>query len=405
MVLEIPQYAAEVILAIEGAGYEAYAVGGCVRDALLSRVPNDWDVTTSALPEEVSRLFSSLDGYSVIPTGMAHGTVTVLSRGKPVEVTTYRIDGKYTDFRRPDAVKFCRDLSSDLARRDFTVNAMAYSQKSGLVDLYGGADDLKCGVIRCVGDPVCRFTEDALRILRALRFAATLGFSVESATADAAVELSGLLAHVSRERIGSELGKLMCQKGAAAVVSRFGDVFREVLSGIVITDTAVSSVEKLYGAELPLMLAALLGDTEPARVRQMLRECRFDNKTLRRAETVSLNRGAVLDGKADVRRLCRDIGIWAAEDTVRLGIARGERSEDVLCLLREIKENGDCVSISQLAVGGEDLLTLGIAPKNIGGMLDMLLDGVIEGKITNGRDALMSAAKRQNISKLGENRK
>lgn len=400
MVLEIPKYAADVISALENEGYEAYAVGGCVRDALLGREPNDWDVTTSALPEAVNGLFSRLNGYTAIPTGVAHGTVTVLSGGMPVEVTTYRIDGEYTDFRRPDSVEFCRELPLDLARRDFTVNAMAYSDRSGLVDLYGGTDDLKNRVIRCVGDPERRFTEDALRILRALRFSATLGFAIEHETANAAVKLRGLLSHVSRERIGSELGKLICQSGAAAAVRDFEDIFREILPGLNITKKVVSSVERLHGEPLALMLAALFGDTEAGKIPDLLRFCRFDNKTVARIKAISNSRGAVLDGKADVKRLCRDIGMAASEDAVRLGVARDELEKTVLDLILEVKENGECVSVAGLAVRGEDLLALGVAPRDIGSLLYMLLDGVIEGNIKNERDALIAAAKRQTYNCL-----
>lgn len=400
MVLKIPKYAADVISALENEGYEAYAVGGCVRDALLGREPNDWDVTTSALPETVYGLFSKLNGYTAIPTGMVHGTVTVLSGGMPVEVTAYRIDGEYTDFRRPDSVEFCRELPLDLARRDFTVNAMAYSDRSGLVDLYGGIDDLEKGVIRCVGDPERRFAEDALRILRALRFSATLGFTIEPETAKAAVKFRGLLSHVSRERIGSELGKLICQGGAAAAVRDFVEIFREILPGLNITNKVVSSVEKLHGEPLALMLAALFGDTEAEKIPDLLRSCRFDNKTVARTKAISHSRGTVLDSKADVKRLCRDIGISASEDAVRLGIARGELENAVLDLLLEIKENGECVSVAELAVGGEELLALGVTPRNIGSLLGMLLDGVIEEKIKNERDALIAAAKRQIYNSL-----
>ena len=202
MELALPCGAAYVLRALRAAGHEAYVVGGCVRDSLLGRVPVDWDVTTSALPEETKAVFS---GAPVIETGIRHGTVTVLVDGEPVEITTYRVDGPYSDGRRPDSVAFTRSLREDLARRDFTVNAMAWSPETGLADPFGGADDLRGGVIRSVGDPARRFQEDALRILRALRFSAALGFSVEVKTAGALRAGRALLGKVSAERITAEL--------------------------------------------------------------------------------------------------------------------------------------------------------------------------------------------------------
>ena len=211
MKIHVPPFAAAVIGKLGAGGYEAYAVGGCVRDTMLGRAPNDWDVTTSALPETTLSLFSCADGFKAVPTGIAHGTVTVISGGEPVEVTTFRVDGKYSDHRRPDSVGFTGRLEEDLARRDFTINAMAYSPERGLIDPYGGLRDLGDRIIRCVGEPERRFDEDALRILRALRFASTLGFEIDDQTAEAAVRLRALILDISRERVSAELEKLVPQ--------------------------------------------------------------------------------------------------------------------------------------------------------------------------------------------------
>ena len=204
MTINIPQKAAQILRTLNAAGYEAYVVGGCVRDSILNRVPGDWDITTSALPEQVYELF-----HRTVDTGIQHGTVTVMMDKEGFEVTTYRVDGEYHDGRHPDAVTFTRSLEEDLKRRDFTINAMAYHPEHGLVDLFGGMEDIDQKIIRCVGNPVERFTEDALRMLRAVRFSAQLGFTVEENTKAALARMAGNLEHVSAERIQTELVKLL----------------------------------------------------------------------------------------------------------------------------------------------------------------------------------------------------
>ena len=205
MKIEIPSHVAVIIDTLEKAGFEAYAVGGCVRDTILNRIPGDWDITTSARPEQVKSLFRR-----TIDTGIRHGTVTVMMGKTGYEVTTYRVDGEYEDGRHPKDVTFTASLTEDLARRDFTINAMAYSPKTGIIDVFHGIDDLKAGIIRSVGEARERFTEDALRILRAVRFSAQLGFAIEEKTAAAIHEMAGRLELISRERIQAELDKLLC---------------------------------------------------------------------------------------------------------------------------------------------------------------------------------------------------
>lgn len=232
MTIVLPKEVQEVLAALSQSGYKAYVVGGCVRDSLLGLVPKDWDVTTSALPEETRRVFAD---RPVIGTGIQHGTVTVLMDGMPVEVTTYRTDGAYSDHRRPDEVHFTPELREDLARRDFTINAMAYHPNEGIVDYYGGQMDCERGIIRCVGDPAERFEEDALRILRALRFASVLGFSMDSRTREQLIVKRGLLSHMAMERITSEFSRLLCGEKASEVLRGFptvvGVFLPEILPG------------------------------------------------------------------------------------------------------------------------------------------------------------------------------
>ena len=227
--MQLPDYVNTALNRLERAGFEAYAVGGCVRDRLMGRVPTDYDVATAALPEETAAVFA---GERVIETGLRHGTVTVLLDGCPLEITTFRVDGAYSDARHPDAVTFTRSLRADLARRDFTVNAMAYSTRTGLVDPFGGEADLRAKRICCVGDPAARFREDALRILRCIRFSSVLGFAIDPATAAAARENRALLRTISAERVAEELKKLVCGADVRRVVLEETDILGAVLPEI-----------------------------------------------------------------------------------------------------------------------------------------------------------------------------
>ena len=218
--------AAKLLSELESCGFEAYMVGGCVRDSIMGREYHDIDITTNALPEDILKVFSS---YKVIPTGIKHGTVTVLCGGTPYEITTYRIDGEYTDHRRPDSVEFTSDITADLARRDFTINAVAMDKSGCIVDPFGGISDMKEGIIRCVGKPEKRFSEDALRIMRAVRFASQLGFRIDGATSEAIHRMKDLLQEISRERIRDELDKLVCGKSCTAVLLEYSDVITAVI--------------------------------------------------------------------------------------------------------------------------------------------------------------------------------
>ena len=282
MVISIPDFIREIMIRIESAGYEAFVVGGSLRDILLGKEPHDWDVTTSALPETVASLFPD---KHVIPTGLKHGTVTVVSEGEPVEITTYRVDGEYTDHRHPDEVIFVADVRDDLSRRDFTVNAMAWSAETGVVDAFGGQEDLAAGVIRCVGEPEKRFGEDALRIMRALRFASVYGFAIDPATDAAIHELKHTLVDVAAERIRVELMKLLCGDGAGEILRAYPDVLQVIMpplskvdwpSTVAAVETTDAASEKLrltmeqyYNSQMkPYALNALTGGWDEIRLNE-----------------------------------------------------------------------------------------------------------------------------------------
>lgn len=227
--IELPVGARRILEALHTAGYQAYVVGGCVRDSLLGKAPKDWDLCTSATPRQMQQVFA---GWHVVETGLQHGTLTVVVDHVPYEVTTFRVDGAYTDHRHPDEVTFVTDVREDLARRDFTVNAMAYHPVTGVVDAFGGQEDLKRGIIRCVGDAPTRFEEDALRILRALRFSSVYGFAIDGTTAQAAHTLKHTLQGVAAERIQVELTKMLCGQGAGMILRRYADVIAQVVPAV-----------------------------------------------------------------------------------------------------------------------------------------------------------------------------
>ncbi len=392
--ITVPKSAAAVIDALLKNGCEAYAVGGCVRDALLGRCPNDWDVTTSAKPEVVLQIFSEREGFHAIPTGIAHGTVTVVCGGEPVEVTTYRIDGEYSDSRHPDSVEFTDSLAADLARRDFTVNAMAYSPARGLVDVYGGVRDLDARVIRCVGDARERFSEDALRIMRALRFSAQLGFAIDKDTAKAARELAYTLDNIARERITAELSKLLLGRDAARALQGHADIMLHILP--MLDEDAILSaserISRILDASLPLYLAAFLADTSDDGVCEFFARLRFDNKTARATKSILAHENSPICDKIAVKRLCRDVGADIARDVIALKCAMGEDTEAARGYLRQITELGECYSIAQLHIDGRELLSLGYEPIMLGKTLDALLEDVILGRLNNDKNALKNAA-------------
>lgn len=396
--VDIPRYAEAVMSCLCKNGYEAFAVGGCVRDTLLRKTPNDWDVTTNALPDEMISCFREA-GFTAVPTGIAHGTITVVSDGKPVEVTTYRVDGEYTDHRRPDSVRFTRNLREDLARRDFTINAMAYSPADGFVDLFGGVVDLEKKVIRAVGDPSVRFDEDALRILRAIRFSSVLCFNVDEKTAEEALAMRGLLESVSRERISSELLKLLSGKNAGHVIRDFAPVIESVipeLSGK--TYAASGTVRRLFSRDVPLILAGLLAELGDDELRRALTGLRLPKKVGSRVFTAVVGSrgdafpfGKPSDVRVGIKRLMSEVGAESASDIVALRDALGKPS-GYDAVLADIIEKDECFSQRQLKINGNRLLELGALPEDIGNILRELLNKVISGKIKNSDAALEAAA-------------
>ena len=425
-----------------GAGYKAYAVGGCVRDSMLNRPVSDIDICTSAKPNEVESVLEE-NGIRFIETGLKHGTVNAVVEHTPYEITTFRTDGEYLDNRRPERVTFVSDVKDDLARRDFTINAMAYNPYDGLIDLYGGAQDLSFGVIRCVGEPRLRFEEDALRILRALRFAAVLGFTIEPETSDAILDQRKLLSGIAYERIREELLKLLCGENAGFILRRYRKVIAVFIPELKGTFDFEQHSEH-HNRDLYRHTIAAVNNVEPEpllRVTMLFHDIGKPLAQTTDKRGVCHYRGHQQIGAAMtreiLRRLCMpsvfidevcDLIRWHDErfkpETVmikgylkRLGadamqklmlIQRADilaqspfKREEKLSNLSAVSEelnriitSGECYSLRQLAVNGSDLLHIGIGSGvQIGQTLDTLLDKVIGGELPNEKEALLSYAK------------
>ena len=436
MKLTLDPGAAALLDALHAAGYAAYAVGGCVRDSLLGRTAHDWDLCTSALPQQVMELFGT---ERCIPTGLQHGTVTIKYGGQLYETTTFRTEGSYTDGRHPDEVQFVPDVREDLARRDFTINAMAYNAAEGLVDPFGGQADLQNGLLRAVGEPQQRFTEDALRILRLYRFAARFGFALDAATARAARQLAPHLDCISAERIQEELAKLLVapQPGAYLEPAVLAVVLPEL------TPAALEAAKPVVDAcpageeNLPVRWAALLGALGEADTRRVLKRLRCSNACIE--ETAVLVRETAGEGVCGSFLLGHESGHSIARPTAcgsrvppqrtvlgetlthagevairqllgRYGLCTVER----LCALcaalhpqnapdcalaaqraRQLEADGVCCRVSQLAVNGRDLMAAGIpAGPALRRVLEALLDGVIRAEYPNEKPVLLAAAQK-----------
>lgn len=439
--IEIPGGAAALLDALEGAGFEACAVGGCVRDSLLGIAPHDWDLCTAARPEQVKAALAGLD-CTCLDTGLKHGTVTVLFQGESFEVTTYRVDGPYSDGRHPDSVALSTHLEDDLARRDFTVNAMAYSPHRGLVDPFGGEADLRRRVLSCVGEAEKRFSEDALRILRALRFSSTYGFSIDPATASAIHEKRGLLERVSGERVREELCRLLCGRAVLDVLLAYPDVLCvpiPELSPCVgfdqrsryhcwdIYEHMARSVAACRTVDPVTRFALLLHDVgKPscftldergghfkghaeagcALAEPVLDRLRFDGRS--RREILELIRFHDTPPEPTPRSVRRWLARLGPEQTARLleaaradALAHAawtvERRLEALDGAQELLEQAlaeqACFSLKDLAVKGDDLLALGVPEgKQVGAVLNALLGEVLDGETPNRREALLERA-------------
>ena len=437
MLIHLPEDVKAILHTLQEAGYEAYAVGGCIRDSLLGRRPDDWDITTSAKPQETKALFGK-----TIDTGIQHGTVTVMRHGRGYEVTTYRVDGEYEDGRHPKEVTFTASLKEDLRRRDFTVNAMAYNEEDGLVDLFGGRQDLEQKIIRCVGEANERFEEDALRIMRAVRFSAQLGFSIEERTKEAIRGHAGRLRQVSAERIQVELTKLVISPNpdflriawetgiTAVVLPEFDRLMEQPQNNphhcfsvgehtlhamqAVRPDKCLRLAMLLHDVAKPLCLTtdaegidhfhghAQKGERMAA---QILKRLRYDNHTTELvSRLVKWHDVAIAPEKKAVRRAASRMGkelfplileVKAADLAAQSDYQRAEKQEwleQLRSLYEEIEREGDCLTIKDLAVNGRDLIQAGITPgPQLGLALQQLLEIVLEDPEKNTREYLLSS--------------
>ncbi len=449
MVINIPLQVNSVIEILHSHGYEAYVVGGACRDMLMGKSANDWDVATSALPEETKAVFAS---YRVIETGIAHGTVTVIKDGMTVEITTYRIESEYSDNRHPDKVDFTSRIEDDLSRRDFTVNAIAYSPLSGFVDPYGGKEDIEKKTIRCVGNPDKRFGEDALRILRALRFSSVLGFEIEKETADSIHRNKHLLANISAERIFVEVSKMLCGKDIKRILTDFSDVIffifpelepmnfcnqnheRHIYNVWGHTVAAVDAVRN----EPHLRFAMLLHDSGKPHVKttdengtdhfysHAKKSREIADKILLRLKTSNSFRKKVCDltefhdflpdkiSTKTYKRYIAKLGFETIRELFEIReadiraqnpifIDEGLAANKIgLKILEEIEAENACFRISDLAISGKDLASAGIPPSPLmGRILEALLDEVMGDKLENRKDTLLNRANEINKTMHG----
>lgn len=395
--IQVPEAAKGIIEQLNANGFEAYVVGGCVRDSLLGRLPKDWDITTSAKPEEVKEIFKR-----TVDTGIQHGTVTVLIDHEGYEVTTYRIDGDYEDGRHPKSVTFTGSLLEDLKRRDFTINAMAYSDREGLVDAFDGEKDLENRIIRCVGNALDRFNEDALRILRAIRFSAQLGFDMEEETRCAISRIAPNMEKVSKERIQVELTKLLLsdyperlakvyENGIGPYISRhFEEAGRRLFE-----------IEKI--GELPLKKhmrwSGFLRMEKPQDAVQILKELKLDNETIYQTKTlVSLWKTEIPLNKPAIRQMMSSLSSELYEDLLCFQkVFFQEPFKTRLAVVEQYSEEiiaaGDCIRLKDMAVTGRELIDAGMKPgPEIGAVLNRLFEDVLKDPERNNRESLMKSA-------------
>lgn len=398
---KLPAGAEFVIRRLHDAGFQGYVVGGCVRDTLLGREPKDWDVCTNALPRELQRVFADCH---VVETGLQHGTLTVMYHHEPYEVTTFRVDGEYTDHRHPDEVIFVTDVKDDLSRRDFTVNAMAWSPETGLVDAFDGQGDLARKLIRCVGDPKKRFQEDALRIMRALRFASVYGFDIDPATDAAIHALKHTLKDVAAERIRVELLKLLCGQGAGEILRAYPDVMQVIMPPLAKVDWAatVAAVENVDAVSETLRLTMLLHQLSAADAKSVLMSLKPDNFT--RDWVLALVTNQNFAFQPTRHSLLTALSLFGKAQTYDLLAVRRAKSmtdcEALEDVLGDVLLDGVCYSVKDMAVNGRDLMALGAQGKTVGECLNHLLGLLLKEEISNDRDVLLQAA-RAHLSDLG----
>lgn len=409
MNIELPEDVRSILSKLEREGYEAYVVGGCVRDTLLGKEPEDWDITTSAKPEEIKKAF-----VKTVDTGIKHGTVTVIINGNGYEVTTYRIDGEYKDGRHPEEVRFTRSLRDDLKRRDFTINAIAYNDSNGLKDLFYGRSDLHNRIIRAVGNPDYRFKEDALRMMRAIRFSAQLGFNIDIETYHAIIRCSHLIKQVSVERIQTELTKTLMSVNPEAVkeyqlTGLFIEILPEINKILASRESQkVCALLKKVPNTIAMKYAALLGPLEADAARSVLKGLRLDNNTVNTVTQIiyhSKNNGQIDENDIAVReaiyklgpRLMENLFVFEAaqiqmKENVTGLTMRGARNhlKTIMRIYEEVLSRGDCVTIRDLDVTGSDLLKLGLSGKQVGETLEWLIHIVLENPKLNDKSTLLA---------------
>lgn len=443
MKIKMPVDVRMIIDRIEKNGFSAYAVGGCVRDSLLQKEPNDWDICTNALPTDILRIFQ---GFHTFDAGIKHGTVSVVVNSVVYEITTFRIDGEYFDNRHPENVEFTDDLITDLSRRDFTVNAMAYSERTGLVDPFDGAYDLELMAVRCVGNPVLRFNEDALRIMRALRFASCYNMAIEKHTAQATFECKNLLKNIAAERIVSEFNKLVCGESCEYILRRFKTVFAEFLPEITImfgyeqhtphhnktlwrhTTCAMTNIDPEPLLRITMLLhdlgkpmackkdpdgtAHFKGHPKFSAVmaRQILERLKYSREFIDDCVTLIAYHDVRLTGsKPQIRRVMNKIGETNMRRLLKVQYAdlmaqsmykRDEKLEkfNLACKsFDEIVKEKDCFTLKQLDINGHDLIKMGITDgKQIGETLNKLLGMVMDETLENKNSILIQKAKEIN---------
>ena len=405
--IEIPEKVNRIISTLAAAGYEAYAVGGCVRDALLGREPADWDITTSASPYQVKALFAR-----TIDTGIQHGTVTVMLGKEGFEVTTYRLDGEYEDCRHPKEVVFTKSLLEDLKRRDFTINAMAYNESNGFVDEFNGIEDLNNHVIRCVGNPIERFSEDALRMMRAIRFSAQLGFDIDSKTYAAIVELAPAIRQVSMERVQVELAKTIMsdnpfyvkQYEQTGLLRENLSYMDEILSGKLVKNAM--AMLKYAPKSTVLRYAAIFNMGEPDRVKAELKALKLDNYTVDTVtKLVAYSKDTIEENEPAVREAVHKYGkellalmfeneearINTKEEIVGISLSSQRlHLNRIKKMYEDIISRGACISVKDLDITGNDLMEYGLSGVQIGKTLNELLHIVIENPKLNEKSTLLA---------------
>lgn len=379
-IIKVPDSVKFIITKLKENGYDAYAVGGCVRDSILGREPKDWDITTDAKPLEVKKIFKK-----TIDTGIQHGTVTVMIDHVGYEVTTYRIDGEYEDSRHPKEVVFTSNLKKDLERRDFTINAMAYNDYSGIVDEFDGISDMNNRIIRCVGNPIERFSEDALRIMRAVRFSAQLSFEIEKSTKEAVVTLADTLQNISKERIHTELLKTLMSDNPWKVKDMFElNIMQVILPNIDVNNA--SYIEELLHKDILddsyLRLATLFVGMDYKEVCKIIKGLKLDNDTLNyvsaiiKYENVNIN-----NTKKDIRHFAHECGVQYVRHILKFKIAKDDSIyyKEIYNMYEEILAKKDPLTLKELKITGNDLINLGIAPgKSMGETLNRLLNLVLD---------------------------